>query len=51
MKPDILPLWLAAFLYLWQAKNYYSAEQYGMMLGFVAYAFANLGFILAAREF
>ncbi len=49
MKPDVLPLWLAAGLYLWQASNYYSAEQKGLALGFVAYALANVGFILAAR--
>ena len=49
LKPDVLPLWLAAGLYLWQAANYYSAEQRGMAMGFVAYALANAGFILAAR--
>ena len=49
MKPDTLPLWLASGLYLWQALNYFSAEQKGMALGFLAYALANAGFILAAR--
>lgn len=49
MTPSTLPLWLACGLYLWQAFNYQQAEQYGMALGFVAYALANVGFILAAR--
>ena len=49
MKPDTLPLWLASGLYLWQAFNYFSAGQNGMTLGFIAYALANVGFILAAR--
>ena len=49
VKADTLPLWLACGLYLWQAANYMSAEQKGMALGFVAYALANVGFILAAR--
>ena len=47
--PSTLPLWLACGLYLWQATNYYGASQNGMALGFVAYALANVGFILAAR--
>ena len=47
--PNTLPLWLACGLYLWQATNYYLAGQYGMAWGFVAYAMANGGFILAAR--
>ena len=47
--PNALPLWLACALYLWQAANYYSVDQKGMALGFVAYALANVGFILAAR--
>lgn len=51
MKPDTLPLWLAAGLYIWQAANYSGAGQYGMAFGFVAYALANVGFILAARGF
>jgi hypothetical protein len=49
LKADTLPLWLAAGLYLWQAWNYQITGQYGMGLGFVAYAIANVGFILAAR--
>jgi len=44
-----LPLWLACGLYLWQAVNYAGVGQQGMALGFVAYALANVGFILAAR--
>jgi hypothetical protein len=44
-----LPLWLACGLYLWQAVNYAEVGQRGMALGFVAYALANVGFILAAR--
>lgn len=48
-EPSTLPLWLAALLYLWQAWNYQCAEQRGMALGFMAYALANVGFILAAR--
>lgn len=49
MRPDTLPLWLASGLYLWQAANYHGAGQQGLALGFVAYALANVGFILAAR--
>lgn len=49
MKADTLPLWLASGLYLWQAANYFAAGQYGMTTGFVFYAGANVGFILAAR--
>lgn len=49
MTPNTLPLWLACGLYLWQAANYASVDQRGMALGFVAYALANAGFILAAR--
>lgn len=48
-EPSTLPLWIAALLYLWQAWNYQCAEQRGMALGFMAYALANVGFILAAR--
>lgn len=51
MKPDTLPLWLACGLYVWQAVNYGTAGQQGMAIGFVAYALANVGFILAARGF
>jgi len=47
--PNTLPLALACGLYLWQAVNYATAEQYGMSVGFVAYALANVGFIIAAR--
>ena len=47
--PSVLPLWLACALYLWQAWNYYTAGQYGMAWGFVSYALANVGFVLAAR--
>ena len=46
---NTLPLWLACGLYLWQAYNYERAQQIGMAVGFVAYALANVGFILAAR--
>ena len=49
MKPDTLPLWLASTLYFWQAFNYASADQRGMAWGFIAYALANVGFILAAH--
>lgn len=49
MTPNTLPLALACGLYFWQAGNYIIAGQYGMALGFVAYALANAGFILAAR--
>lgn len=48
-EPGVLPLWLAVGLYLWQAWNYYAAGQQGMTLGFISYALANVGFILAAR--
>lgn len=48
-EPSTLPLWLAAGLYCWQAWNYQAAGQHGMGLGFIAYALANVGFILAAR--
>ena len=51
MQADTLPLWLACGLYLWQAFNYGAVGQNGMALGFVAYALANVGFILAARGF
>ena len=51
MVPNTLPLWLACGLYLWQAANYVQANQHGMALGFVAYALANVGFILAAKGF
>ena len=44
-----LPLWLACGLYIWQAYNYQTNSQYGMALGFVAYAVANIGFISAAK--
>lgn len=44
---ETLPLWLAAGLYLWQAANYYGLKQYGMSMAFVAYAIANMGFIIA----
>lgn len=47
--PNTLPLALACGLYLWQAGNYAAAGQYGMGAGFVAYALANVGFIVAAR--
>jgi hypothetical protein len=47
--PNTLPLALACGLYLWQAVNYAVANQYGMAVGFVAYALANVGFIIAAR--
>jgi hypothetical protein len=46
-----LPLWLAAGLYCWQAWEYASTGNMGMALAFVAYAVANLGFIIAARGF
>ncbi len=49
VKPDTLPLWLACGLYVWQAVNYAGASQHGMAFGFIAYALANVGFILAAR--
>lgn len=49
MRPDTLPLALACGLYLWQAGNYAVVGQKGLALGFVAYALANVGFILAAR--
>ena len=49
MTPSTLPLWLAGGLYIWQAANYSVAGQQGMALGFLAYAIANAGFILAAR--
>lgn len=48
-QPSILPLVLACGLYLWQSANYAAAGQYGMGIGFVAYALANVGFIIAAR--
>jgi len=47
--PNTLPLALASGLYLWQAVNYAVAGHYGMAGGFVAYALANIGFIIAAR--
>jgi hypothetical protein len=47
--PNTLPLALACGLYLWQAANYEIAGQRGMAIGFVSYALANVGFIIAAR--
>lgn len=43
-----LPLALAGALYLWQAGNYAASGQYGLMLAFLAYAIANVGFIAAS---
>ncbi len=49
MNASILPLILACALYFWQAASYFVAGQRGMAAAFVAYALANVGFILAAR--
>lgn len=40
------PLAVAGILYLGQAWYYSRAGDWGMTLSFVAYAFANLGFIV-----
>jgi hypothetical protein len=45
-----LPLWLAAGLYCWQAVEFWKSGNPGMTLAFVAYAVANIGFIVAARS-
>jgi hypothetical protein len=44
--------WLLGFvacIYLWVAINYFFSDKMGMCLAFVAYALANVGFILANR--
>lgn len=41
-------LGIAAVVYVWVAFDYACLGQMGMALAFVAYAAANLGFILAA---
>ena len=46
---ETLPLYLATVLYIWQAANFYQGHKLGLMVGFIAYALANVGFILAAR--
>lgn len=45
-----LPLWLASFLYVWQALEFAHGGKSGLALAFFAYAVANLGFVLAARQ-
>lgn len=49
MKGEVIPLYLATALYIWQASNFYAGGKIGLMVGFIAYAVANVGFILAAR--
>ena len=39
-----------AAVYLIVAIGYYRERRYGMMLAFIAYALANLGFMLDLRE-
>jgi hypothetical protein len=45
-----LPLWLATFLYCWQAANFAGSGQFGLCWAFVGYAIANLGLIWAAAK-
>jgi hypothetical protein len=42
-----IPLVVVLVLYLIQAVGYVRTQQYGMAIAFVAYALANVGFILA----
>ena len=42
-------LGIAAGLYLWVGFDYARAGHAGMAFAFVAYAFANVGFICAAK--
>lgn len=49
MTAGTTPLWLATALYCWQAANFWTADERGMALAFIGYAFANIGFILATR--
>ena len=42
-------LTLVALIYFWVAIAYVREGRYGMALAFVAYALANIGFILDAR--
>ena len=42
-------LGLTALIYLWVAADYYLQGKLGMGLAFLAYATANVGFILANR--
>ena len=46
-----LPLAIVTGLYIWQAVNYWLGKDYGMCIAFVAYGFANVGFILAANGY
>ena len=39
-----------AVAYLWVAVGYWHDERPGMMLAFVAYALANIGFMLDLRR-
>jgi hypothetical protein len=42
-------LGITGVIYLWVALDYYLQGKFGMGLAFLAYATANLGFILANR--
>lgn len=45
--------WLLGFvalIYLWVSIDYWSVDKKGMCIAFLAYALANLGFILANRN-
>lgn len=43
-------LYAVACAYLWVAGNYAEQGRWGMMLAFVAYALANIGFALDLRR-
>jgi hypothetical protein len=45
-----LPLFLATFLYVWQAGNFVATGRFAMALAFVGYAIANVGLIWAAQR-
>ena len=44
-----IALILAAMLYISAAIDYYNSGRWGMMIAFIAYATANLGFALDAQ--
>ena len=43
-------LLIVSAIYAWVAVNYLMAERFGMGLAFVAYAIANLGFMIDLLE-
>lgn len=41
---------VVACIYAWCAFNYWRNGEYGMAIAFVAYALANVGFVVATFE-